>query len=90
MNTNEAKILAAQIAENISQIDLHGLYPLAAKEKLEHFLFVSYQQKITMMRVVYGLGTGKLCEEILAYLKNHPLVELCVESSGSCVVILKY
>lgn len=88
MNTNEAKIFAAQLGADVPLVDLHGLYPREAEEKLEQFIFANYQVKQKTVRVVYGLGTGKLGEEILAYLQKHPLVELSVEENGSCIVIM--
>jgi len=88
MNNLEAKIFAAELGAKMPELDLHGYYPNEALEKLEVFLFRNSQNKETMVRIIYGFGTGKLAEEVLKYLKKHPLVEAVVEKDGSCVVVL--
>jgi len=40
-----------------------------------------------MCRVIFGGGTGKLREEVLDYVKKHPLVENVVDEGGSCVIL---
>jgi dsDNA-specific endonuclease/ATPase MutS2 len=85
MNNTQAKIFAASLGGKIPELDLHGLYPEEALEKLELFLFANRNEQYC--RVIYGMGTGKLREAVLGYLKKHPLVEDVVEDGGSCVVI---
>lgn len=87
MNNKEAKIFAVELGVQMPELDLHGFYVEEALSKLESFLYKSYQEKTAMARVIYGFGTGKLGEEVLAYLKKHPLVGEAVEGVGSCVVI---
>ena len=81
MNNKEAKIFAADLGANIPELDLHGFYPDEVIQKLEQFLFFCYKKKIKMVRVIYGGGTGKLCEVVLQYLKKHPQVEDVVDQA---------
>ena len=69
------------------ELDLHGLYPQEALEKLELFLFDCYQNKKNKCRIIYGFGTGKLREVVLENLKNNPLIDEVVEEEGSCVAV---
>ena len=39
MNNKQAKIFAAEIGADIPVLDLHGLYPDEALEKIELFVF---------------------------------------------------
>ena len=88
MDNKEAKIFAADLGANIPELDLHGFYPDEAIQKLEQFLFVCYQKKIKMARVIYGGGTGKLRDVVLEYLTKHPQVEDVVDRGATCVVML--
>ena len=87
MNNKEAKILAADLGGEISQVDLHGLYPDEALDKLEQFIFACFSQKVELGRVVFGAGTGKLREKVLNYLDKHPQIEEIVDRSTSCLVL---
>ena len=89
MNNDEAKIFAAQIGAEIPELDLHGYFPVEALEKLEAFIYSSCKIKATIIRVIYGLGTGRLRQEIVNYLEVHPLIDKIVEESGSALVLLK-
>lgn len=88
MDTLSAKIFAAEINQNLPIIDLHGLFPDDAKNKLDNFLFENFNKKSPAIRVVYGIGTGRLKAEILAFLAKHGLVEVCQDEGGSAIVIL--
>ena len=85
MDNKQAKIFAASLGAEMPELDLHGFYPAEALEKLELFLFANKDKQ--MCRVIYGGGTGKLREEVLAYLKKHPMVEGVVEEGGSAVIL---
>jgi len=89
MDNIEAKIFAAQLNNDIPTLDLHGLYPDQALEKLELFLFENYlegDEKI--VRIVYGGGTGKLGELVRGCLEQHKLVLKTVVEHGSCLVAI--
>ena len=86
MNNKQAKIFAASLGAEMPELDLHGLYPREALDKLELFLFANRNKQ--MLRVIYGGGTGKLMREVVDYLKKHPLVDEVIDNGGSCVVVL--
>jgi len=86
MNNKQAKIFAASLGVEMPELDLHGLYPREALEKLELFLFANRDKQ--MLRVIYGGGTGKLMREVTDYLKKHPLVDEVIDNGGSCVIVL--
>lgn len=88
MKNNEAKILAADLETEMPELDLHGLYPNEAKERVELFLYKNYQDKVKMVRLIYGAGTGKLQEVVVEYLQNHPLVDIVVDKGGNAVAVL--
>ena len=85
MNNKQAKIFAAELGAEMPELDLHGLYPVEALEKLELFLFKNKDEQ--MCRIIYGAGTGKLREVVLEVLKKHPMVEDVVENGGNCIVL---
>ena len=86
MNDKEAKIMAADLGGEMSEVDLHGLYPTEALEKLELFLFANKDRE--MIRVIYGGGTGKLKEVVLNYFEKDPQVAEVVDRGASCLVFL--
>lgn len=89
MDNIEAKIFAAQLNRDIPTLDLHGLYPNEALEKLELFLFENYaNREEKVVRVIYGGGTGRLGEAVRACLNGHKLVLKTVIEHGSCLVII--
>ena len=88
MDVKEAKFFKASLDNTIPQLDLHGLYPQEALEKLELFLFNGLDKKQDTARVIYGGGTGRLKEEVLGCLKKHSLVDSIEDEGGSCVVLL--
>jgi len=85
---NEALFFAAELGADIPELDLHGFYPDEALEKLEIFLYDNQIKTKKLLRIIYGGGTGKLCDKILSRLAEHPLVDNCKEEGGSCVVVL--
>jgi dsDNA-specific endonuclease/ATPase MutS2 len=88
MDIKSAKLFAAEMDKNIPCLDLHGFYPDEAVNKLDIFLYENYSQKCSAVRVVYGGGTGRLREVILAYLSEHDLAETVKDEGGSAVVVL--
>ncbi len=87
MNNQEAIIFAAELGGKMPELDLHGLYPNEALEKLELFIFDCYKNKENKARIIYGFGTGKLGREVIVYLEKHPMIEDVVEMEGSCILV---
>jgi len=76
----------ASFRQDLPTLDLHGLYPSEALEKLEHFLYTIYQAGEREARVICGIGTGKLLEAVAARLQTHPLVRDLEKEGGSCII----
>ncbi len=87
MNPAEAREFAARLRTDLPTIDLHGLYPSAAEERLERALYDAYQASHDGLRVIYGVGTGALRTHCLTYLKKHPLVETIAADDGMCTIL---
>jgi len=89
MNNFEAKIFAATLNENLPLLDLHGLFPDQAIDKLESFLYNNFDDKQDIvLRVVYGGGTGRLGIKVIEYLNNHKMAKEVVKEHGSCLVVI--
>jgi dsDNA-specific endonuclease/ATPase MutS2 len=88
MDTSEAKIFAAKLRQDLPELDLHKFSPALALDEMENFLYTVYQKKETAVKIVYGIGTGRLKEKVLGALRQNPLVETVVEDTGSCIVLL--
>lgn len=76
---------------HIPVIDLHGIIdPFLALEQLEKELFLLFQHKHHSLRVVHGIGTGRLADLVHEALQNNPLVVKFEEENtgGSCLVFL--
>ncbi|MFH1789575.1 MAG: Smr/MutS family protein [bacterium] len=88
MDQLSAKIFAAQLKDDLPGLDLHGLYPNDAIDKLDVFLFKNSNQDEQVLRIIYGGGTGELGEKVRAYLSNHSLVKQIIKEHGSCLIVV--
>ena len=89
MNNVDAKIFAAQLDNKTQTLDLHGLYIDEALEKIELFLFENFEKNNdTVLRIIYGGGTGKLGNAVNECLKQHKLVKKIVKDFGCCFVVI--
>lgn len=82
---------AAEIDQNIFEIDLHGCDNIPdAIDLLEQKLFYLSQNHIPYCKVIHGIGSGRLAQVVHEKLSCNPLVEKWKETSegGSCFVIL--
>ncbi|EKD43870.1 MAG: hypothetical protein ACD_72C00090G0002 [uncultured bacterium] len=87
MNKNSAKLFAAQIGAEIPSLDLHGLYPDQALEKLDFFIYQCVEQNADSARVIYGGGTGRLRDAVLEKIKTYSIILECYDEGGSCIII---
>lgn len=74
---------------NIPTIDLHDCKTISdALEELERGLFLFFQKKEKTIRVIHGIGEGKLATAVHDALEKNPMVISVEESEdgGSCVV----
>ena len=89
MTNYETKIFAAQLRDDLPTLDLHGMYPDEAIDKLELFLFDNFDKNNDIViKIIYGGGTGKLGDKVRGYLKNHNITKEVVKEFGSCLVII--
>lgn len=85
----DLRIFAAKLRHDLPTLDLHGLYPSEALDKLELFLYNNFQTD-TAAKIIYGIGTGKLKEAVVGYLRKHPLVDHVIEQEGNCIVLFTH
>ena len=72
---NSVTLLAAQLNEDITTIDLHcGNAVSSALDILERDIYRSYQNGDMYCRVVHGIGTGTLATATRNALTKNPLV----------------
>lgn len=87
MDKNDLKYFAAQLGAKIPELDLHGLYPDQALEKLDIFLYQCVEKNADSARVIYGGGTGRLRDAVLERIKTYSIVSKCHDEGGSCIII---
>lgn len=56
------------------EIDLHGLRVEEALDRLDKFIDTALVHRLTQVKVIHGLGTGKLRKSVREYLERHPRV----------------
>jgi DNA-nicking Smr family endonuclease len=81
------KFFAAELGVEMPELDLHGMFPDEALEKMELFLYDCHEHGEKMARIIYGGGAGVLERAVLGRLKKHPIVGDFKDMGGSCVVI---
>jgi len=87
MKSDDVKFFAAQLGAQIPTLDLHGLYPIDALEKLDIFIYQCIEKNANSARIIYGGGTGKLREVVLNKLKNNQAINNYQEEGGSAIVL---
>jgi len=92
MEKYEAQIFAAELGLKIPQLDLHEKYPEEIEDEVKGFVLEKYNLDEEMVRIIYGVGTGKMKETVLAILKKEDMksiIDTVEEKSGSCVIVFK-
>jgi dsDNA-specific endonuclease/ATPase MutS2 len=84
----EIRGLAAQLATDLPQLDLHKHRPDEIDSEIDQFLYHHAMQKNSAVEIIFGIGKGVLRNASLEFLHNHPLVEKVLDKGGSCVVLL--
>ncbi len=80
--TYETLIEIAENNRNTEELDLHGMDVHDAEHAVDHFLDKEFLAGTSVVKITYGIGTGRLAEEIPEFLKKHPHV-LMVKSGKS-------
>lgn len=83
------KLFAAELRDDLLELDLHGYFVADIFAPLDQFLFDLYKNKEPSGRIIYGGGTGRLEKAVLEILRMHPLVLGVLEKPGHCLVVLK-
>jgi dsDNA-specific endonuclease/ATPase MutS2 len=84
-----AKILAAELAQDRPKLDLHGMFLVEGTlNEIDQFMYKCFNGGKSSAEIVYGIGEGKMQKFALDFLKKHPLVENIVEKQGYCIAIL--
>ena len=81
---------AAEIDSHIARIDLHTEDNiLSALEQLEQKLFLLFNKEERYVRIIYGIGSGRLRISVHEALSKNPLVKSWKESEGggSCIIL---
>lgn len=86
MEPFEARLLAAELRTDLPTLDLHGLYPDEALDKIDNFLYTAAGQD-GAVRIIYGGGTGVLAKAVLSYLQGHKLIATIRDLGGSCICL---
>jgi DNA-nicking Smr family endonuclease len=85
---NTFRLLAAELRTDLPTLDLHGVFPNEAVEKIDPFLYYNFQAQESAVKIVYGAGTGKLRQAVVDYLQSHPLVGTLRAEGAYCLVLI--
>lgn len=92
MEKSEAQIFAAELGLKIPQLDLHEKYPEEIENEVRGFVLENYNFDKEMIRIIYGVGTGKMRETVLGVLEKDDIksvIDTLEVKSGSCVIVFK-
>jgi len=87
MDKSSLKFFAAALGAKIPTLDLHGLYPDQALEKLDIFIYQCIEKNADSARIIYGGGTGRLRKVVLEKLREYSVVSDHQDEGGSCVIL---
>jgi dsDNA-specific endonuclease/ATPase MutS2 len=92
MDKSEAQVFAAELGLEIPKLDLHGKYPEEIADEVRGFVLENYNFDKEMIRIIYGVGTGKMKEMVLKVLEREDIksmIDTLEVKSGSCVIVFK-
>jgi len=87
MKLIDAKKLAAEIDDEMVELDLHLSSPDDFEYQVDQFLCECMEDRLPRAKIITGIGTGMLNTKVKAFLNNHELVVGMVEKPGSLIVI---
>lgn len=82
------KEFAIELRNDLPSLDLHGLFTNEIDDKIDQFLFECFNKNEPGVRIVVGVGAGKIHEASIEFLSKHPLVEKVLDKGGTLVVLL--
>ena len=92
MEKPEAKIFAAELGAEMPELDLHEKYPHEIENEVKSFVLENDNLGKEMVRIIYGVGTGKMKETVLDILEKEDMkiiIATLEVKSGSCVIVFK-
>ena len=85
---DRSRILAAELNREIPKFDTHGLFPDEVETRIDQFLFEYFRDPLAdSVRIVYGIGEGKMKKKVIEFLEKHPLVGEVKDEGASCIVV---
>ena len=87
---DETLFLSLINSDNITIIDLHNSFSVnEALNQLEKELFFLSKNKEKFAKIIYGVGSGTLKNEVVGLIKKCPLIkEYEIGGGGFCIVLL--
>jgi DNA-nicking Smr family endonuclease len=89
MKLIEAKKFAAEIDDQMPELDLHLTRPEFFDARVDQFLFKCSAEKVPRAKIITGIGTGAFHDRVMEFLNSHNLAVATVDQPGSIVVILQ-
>ena len=89
MKLIDAKKFAAEIDDQMPELDLHLTRPEFFDVQIDQFLFKCSAEKAPRAKIITGIGTGVLRDRVKEFFSRHNLVAAIVEQPGSIIVILQ-
>ena len=71
---HDTLIEVAESNPHTKELDLHGMDLHEAEQAVDVYLDREFRQGTPVVKITYGVGTGRLASEIPEFLKKHPLV----------------
>lgn len=84
--SEDFRLFAAELKDSPT-LDLHGSSVFGIQDKVDQFIVKEIKDNDSV-EIIFGIGKGRLREEVMNFLKNHPLVEKIIDKGGSCIVLL--
>ncbi len=81
MTSNDFEFWSAEMNLSTPTIDIHGLRPSEAAEKIEHFIDLQLMGPYKSVRIVHGAGTGALRDMVQKLLRQNTHI-LAQKESG--------
>lgn len=86
----ELKFFAAELRNDLPNLDLHSQFDLSQIEVvLDQFFYQQIKTGEELVLVIYGGGKGALKDVVLKALGKHPLVMGMKDKGGHCLVVLE-
>lgn len=89
MKLIDAKKFAAEIDDQMPELDLHLTRLEFFDAQVDQFLFKCSTDNEPRAKIITGIGTGVLHDRVKEFLSRHNLVAATVDQPGSLIAILQ-